>query len=279
MKIANYNSTKDILLKTELPQQTRTYKPISHAQLIDLTLESIHQAGFQLDKEMYSSANYGHVANGKFTISNVGDKEMQLQIGWQNSYDKSLSLKFAIGVHIFICQNGAVHGDMGSFKKKHMGTVQEFTPTAITEYIKQAGDTFNTMQTEREYMKSVEVSKRTRAELIGRLLLEEQLISTMQVNQIAAELTNPTYDYGAPGSMWELYQFATQTMKNTHPRFWMDTHMRTHKFFVNESGILVSNVVDAALEESPLHQTMQIMAAGGDTPEEIEQFKQLTMEF
>jgi hypothetical protein len=101
----------------------------------------------------------------------------------------------------------------------------------------------------------------------------------MQVNQIAAELTNPTYDYGAPGSMWELYQFATQTMKNTHPRFWMDTHMRTHKFFVNESGILVSNAVDAALEESPLHQTMQIMAAGGDGPETIEQFKQLTMEF
>ena len=45
---------------------------------------------------MYSSAREGKVANGKFTIKNVADSEMQLQIGWQNSYDRSMSLKFAI---------------------------------------------------------------------------------------------------------------------------------------------------------------------------------------
>jgi hypothetical protein len=165
-------------------------------------------------------------------------------------------LKFAIGARIFICQNGAVHGDMGSFKKKHMGTVQEFTPAAITEYIKQAGETFRTMQTERESMKQIEVSKRAQAELVGRLLLEEKLISTMQVNQIAAELTNPTYDYGAPGSMWELYQFTTQTMRETHPRFWINDHMRAHKFFVNESGIMVSssNIEVVVEEPSPFTQ-------------------------
>ncbi len=241
MKVATYNSTKDVLLRAQLPQQTRTYKPITHQQLIDLTLESIQQAGFALDKELYSSTIDGQVANGNFTISNVTDKEMQLQIGWQNSYNKTLSLKFAIGARIFICQNGSVHGDMGSFRKKHIGTVQEFTPAAITEYIKQAGDTFQIMQTERESMKQIEVSKRTQAELIGRLLLEEKLISTMQVNQIAAELTNPTYDYGAPGSMWELYQFTTQTMRETHPRFWINDHMSAHSFFVNEAGIMVTS--------------------------------------
>jgi hypothetical protein len=95
------------------------------------------------------------------------------------------------------------------------------------------------MQSEREQMKQVEMTKRTRSELIGRLLLEEQLISTMQVNQIAKELTSPTYDYGAPGSMWELYQFTTQTMRETHPRNWIDDHMKAHKFFVNESGLII----------------------------------------
>jgi hypothetical protein len=241
MKVATYNSTKDVLIRAQLPQQTRTYKPITHQQLIDLTLESIQQAGFALDKELYSSTIDGQVANGNFTISNVSDKEMQLQIGWQNSYNKTLSLKFAIGARIFICQNGSVHGDMGSFRKKHVGTVQEFTPAAITEYIKQAGDTFQIMQTERESMKQIEVSRRTQAELVGRLLLDEKLISTMQVNQIAAELTNPTYDYGAPGSMWELYQFTTQTMRETHPRFWINDHMQAHKFFVNEAGLMVTS--------------------------------------
>jgi hypothetical protein len=279
MKVATYTTTKNVLLNAEIPTETRTYKPITHQQLMDLTLESIHGAGFTLDKELYSASPDGLVANGKFTISNVADKEMQLQIGWQNSYNKTLSLKFAIGASIFICQNGAVHGDMGSFKKKHMGTVQEFTPSAITDYIKQAGDTFRKMQIERESMKQIELSKRVQAELVGRLMLEEQLISSMQVNQIAAELTSPTYDYGAPGSLWELYQFTTQTMRETHPRFWIGDHMKAHNFFVNETGLFVNPTFEADVIDSPMIETMKIMAMGGDSPEEIEAFRQLSMQF
>lgn len=226
-------------MNAEIPQQTRTYKPITHGQLIDLTLNSIDKAGFTLDKETYSMAREGAVANGQFSIRNVADSEMQLQIGWQNSYNKSLSLKFAIGARIFICQNGMVHGDMGSFKKKHQGSVQEFTPTAITDYIKQAGDTFQTMQKEREAMKQIEMTKRTKAELIGRMLIEEQFISSTQMMIMARELEAPTHDYGAPDSMWELYNYATFAMKELHPSIRMNNHIKAHSFFVNESGVFV----------------------------------------
>ena len=98
----SYVTAKEIIVSTEIPQQTRTYKPISHLQLMDLTLESIYQAGFELETEKYSSAKDGLVANGRYTIKNVADNEMKLQIGWQNSYDKSLSLKFALGAQVFI---------------------------------------------------------------------------------------------------------------------------------------------------------------------------------
>ena len=237
-----YSTTRGLIINAEIPTETRTYKPISHAQLIDLTLDSISGAGFSLDKEKYSMARGGNVANGQFTISNVADKEMQLQIGWQNSYDKSLSLKFAIGAHIFICQNGMVHGDMGSFKKKHQGSVQEFTPHAITEYIKQAGETFQQMQKEREAMKQIELTKRTKAELIGRMLIEEQFISATQMMIMSRELENPTHDYGAPDSMWELYNYATFAMKELHPSIRMNGHIKAHSFFVNESGVFVPTI-------------------------------------
>jgi hypothetical protein len=234
----SYVSAREILLNTEIPQQTKTYKPVSHKQLIDLTLNGIHNAGFKLDSEHYSAARNGNVANGRFSIADVADSEMQLQIGWQNSYDKSLTLKFAIGTRIFICQNGCVSGDMGSFKKKHVGEIQEFTPSAISEYIKSASEAFRRMQQEREQMKNIELTKRTKAELIGRMYLEDQFISSTQLNIISRELKAPTYDYGAPDSMWELYNYATFAMKETHPSLWMDNHMSAHRFFVNESGIL-----------------------------------------
>ena len=258
-----YSTTKGLIINADIPQETRTYKPITHAQLIDLTLNSIAGAGFTLDRETYSMAREGAVANGQFSIRNVADSEMQLQIGWQNSYNKSLSLKFAIGARIFICQNGMVHGDIGSFKKKHQGSVQEFTPNAITEYIKQAGETFTTMQREREAMKQIELTKRTKAELIGRMLIEESFISSTQMNIMARELENPTHDYGAPDSMWELYNYATFAMKELHPSIRMNNHIKAHSFFVNESGVFVP----------PVHQPENVHINEG-----LKEFYQLAME-
>jgi hypothetical protein len=233
-----------MLIATPVSDETVTYKPVSHLQLMDLTLESIHKAGFSLDKELYSSAREGNVANARYTISDVSDSEMQLQIGWQNSYDKSLSLKFAIGTHVFICANGCVSGDYGSFKKKHTGEIQTFAPNAITEYIKSASEGFRRMQDEREKMKNISLTRTAKAELIGRLILDEGIIKSTQLNIIKKEMDSPSFDYGSPDSMWELYQFVTYSMKEIHPSLWMRDHIDAHNFFTTESGIIISNLND-----------------------------------
>ena len=226
-----FNTTKELLMNTAVPVQTRTYKPVSHSSLMDLTLNSIEKAGFILDKETYSAARDGEVANGRFSISNVADSEMQLQIGWQNSYDRSMSLKFAIGTRIMICSNGCVSGDFGAFKKRHKGDIQDFTPGAIIDYIKGAGEAFTLMQQQRDQMKQVQITKRTKAELVGRMMLEEQFITSTQLNIISRELKAPTHDYNAKDSLWELYNYTTFAMKETHPSQWMESHIKAHKFF------------------------------------------------
>lgn len=236
----SYNTTKEMLVQAPVPHMTRTYKPVSHKQLIDLTLNGIEKAGFTLDKEMYSAAMDGNIANARFTIGSVQDSEMKLMIGWQNSYNKKLSLKFAIGAHIIVCANGMVKGDMGNFKKKHQTDVQEFTPTAISEYIKRAGDHFQLLQKDRDMMKQIELTSRTRAELIGRMYIEETLIKSTQLNIIAREIETPTHNYNAPESMWELYNYTTYSLKSGHPSDWMDQHIDVHNFFVNEMGALTN---------------------------------------
>lgn len=244
--IKTYQVPQSKLLAVVPPTDTRTYKAISHGQLIDLTLEGIHSSGFQLGRQSYSMAREGQVANGHYTITDVADSEMQIQIGWQNSYNKSLTLKWAMGVHIFICSNGAISGDMGAFKKKHQGSVQEYTPQAISEYIKTAAEVFVNLQKQRDQMKNIEMTKRTIAELLGRMVIDEEIITSTQLNIINRELKKPTYDYGAPNSMWEVYQFVTFSMRELHPSLWMDTHMKAHDFFTNAAGIIVpkSSTID-----------------------------------
>jgi hypothetical protein len=250
MKRADYKATREMLVNTPVPQQTRSYKPVSHEQLMDLTLESIYAAGFELDREVYTASTDGLVANGRFTISNVADRDMQLQVGWQNSYNRQVSLKFAIGARIFICQNGCVSGDYGAFKKKHIGEVQTFAPNAITDYIKAAGDAFRRLQQDRDVMKNIEITATRKAELIGQLYIEKEIINSLQLNIIKSEIKKPTFDYDCENSLWELYQHTTYALKQQHPGSWMNSHIDTHEFFVNEAGILVDKTIQPVFVNS-----------------------------
>jgi hypothetical protein len=231
----SYSATKTQLISAPVPSATRTYKPISHQELIELTVNSILDEGFHVDKELYSSAREGNVANARYTINNIADKDMQLQIGWQNSYDKTLSAKFAIGTLIFICGNGSVSGDFGAFKKKHKGDIQEFVPTAIVEYIKRAGEVFTQMQKEKESMKKITLSRRVKSEILGRLFADNQIITATQLGIIAREIEAPTHNYGDPDSMWSMYNYTTFAAKEEHPSLWMQRHIDLHDFFAKET--------------------------------------------
>ena len=222
-----------IMLNASVPEQTKTYKPVSHQELMDLTLESIHQSGYQLASQEYSVAEDGGVANGKYTISNVADSEMQLQVAWQNSYNKKVSLKFALGTRIMICANGMVSGNYGSFKSKHVGDVQTVAPASIVEYIKKGSSAFSSLQRDRDLFKQYEATDQVQAELLGRMFIQDDLITSTQLNIIKRELLNPTHNYGADGSLWDLYNHATFALKGSHPSRWMTAHSELHTFFSN----------------------------------------------
>ena len=75
MKRPEYNTTRQSLILADIPAQTRTYKPVSHEQMMDVTLEGILKSGFKLDQETYLSSNDHQIATGKYTISNVRSEE------------------------------------------------------------------------------------------------------------------------------------------------------------------------------------------------------------
>lgn len=250
MKTQTYTTTKQAIITSQLPEQTRTYKPFSNERLINLTLEGITQAGFSLGGENYTSTKEGNVSNGRYLIRSVEDTEMQLLITWNNSYNKKLSLAFGIGAWMKICGNGMMGWKtVGSFKKKHMGEIQEFTPLMISEYIRGAGDMFLNLQKEREQMKQIELTRRITAELLGRAYIEEKFITSTQLNIIKGELEHPTYLYGDPNSLWSLYNYTTFALKEDHPEDWMQDHIDAHSFFTSISGIIIPQKEEIQIPE------------------------------
>ncbi len=244
-----YATTKEALLAVELPVETATYKPVSHKQLIDLTLEGLHKAGLQVENELYSMANEGNIANGKFRIQNVGDSEMKMQVAWQNSYDKSKVLTFSVGAWVLVCENGLMsYRAVSALRRKHTGEIQTFAPQKITEYLMRAGAMFEELQKDRDAMKQIEISERIRAELIGRMFMEQSFLESTQLNILKRVVKKPRFDYGAPGSLWELYQNTTYAIGGIHPSRWLEDHIDAHRFFSEVAGIIPPEAVDSQLQ-------------------------------
>lgn len=231
------NNTSTILtaqdiMKHRAPKSTRSYKAVSHKELILTTREALDKQGFKIFEESYNIAHDGAVATGKYCIKH-DNAEMGIMCAWQNSYNRRVALKFALGAQVFICSNGMVSGDMNSFRRKHTGDVKEFTPAQIFEYVKEADETFQLMNQERLRLRDIAITKRTQAELLGRMFIEQEIITANQLGIIKKEIEAPTHDYKAEGSMWELYNHTTFALKEANAKLWLAQHTKVHDFLTS----------------------------------------------
>lgn len=94
-------TTRQDVCNVQVSEETRTYKPVEHCKLIDVTLEAAQKHGFSLRDDKYMMANKGQIATAYYDF-NFGSEETGLRVAWQNSYNKSVTLKFAIGQTVFV---------------------------------------------------------------------------------------------------------------------------------------------------------------------------------
>jgi hypothetical protein len=228
------NLTREELFAVEVPMQTRTYKPVSHRNIIETTLEQIDKSGFVVKDEHYISAQNGFIATGYYNLEYFADPEVNIRIAWQNSYNKQVSLKYAIGLNVMVCTNGSFYGDIGGFKKRHTGIVQEFTPAKIADYFQSAEDIFGTLVKHKNRMKEIELSKKVVAQLIGEMYITEALLKETQISIIKKEIIEESFDYGVKGTAWNIYNAVTHSFKTLHPSEYIERHSKLHTFFADK---------------------------------------------
>lgn len=225
------------LMNAPVPPKTDSYTPIAHATIIKNTAESLQANGFTIKNTRYRSSIDGLIGSGEYHLEYGGDPEMGLMLAWQNSYNKQITFKYAIGAHVFVCANGMVAGDLASYRRKHTGTADADALGYINQYIKDASKIFTTLIEDREMLKKHELNLRQTSEMMGRMFLCNQIITSTQLNIIKRELDSPTYDYGVgPLNAWAIYNYATHAFKEDNPKSWIKRHTDLHKFFRMEFG-------------------------------------------
>lgn len=226
--------TEDFLVSIPVPEQTSTYIPIAHYTIISELCSKLQQNNIDVVNKQYTANESGTQMFGRFDL-NKGNGEVGMSIYFRNSYDKILSLAMSSGAGSYICSNGMVKGELMMIKK-HQGTIAEELSSIIDQTIQLAETNYQNILTDVAFMKDVKVSTRTVAEIIGRLLYEFQVITTMQANIIMNEMKHPSFDYPVQerDTLYGLYNHVTHSLKQSRPMLAMNNYKKAHDIFTKE---------------------------------------------
>jgi len=223
---------RDILLSAALPEKTDRYTPIAHSVIDVMTRNILYDMGFEIKSTTYNSTNDGQVGQCKYSLNFGDDPDMGLMVAWQNSYNKTISFKYAVGTYVFICDNGAVAGDVGAYKRKHTGTADLEAFTIIRNYLRDAKSIYERLIADKKQLMAISLTPQEMAGYMGLMFIHDEIITSTQLNIMKREYENPTYDYGVPKcNAWSLYNYATYAFKEDSPRTWMKRHIDLHNFF------------------------------------------------
>ena len=238
--------TENFIKNITVPSITNTYSPVSNSDLIDSLEESLNIKGYNILKKEYVIGARGNEVYGNWILSSAegGDiftrkeryepGDMQLAIGFQNSYDKKLKLKIVPGVRVCICSNQAMsRSNISIFEKKHTGDINLEFPIFIDNSLGELDTMYNNFKDAFDRLSQVQINKKIMSELAGRLYIQEDIISSEQVSILRKEIINPTFAQFSEDNGYNFYQHCTYSIRKSHPNEIIDKYTKVHDFVIN----------------------------------------------
>jgi hypothetical protein len=227
-KISEWSKAQ--LVAVDLPTHGDSYTVISHQSVIDYVYTELASAGFGVVSETFRATADGQIAHGVHVLQYNSDPELSMMFAWTNSYNKQVRFKCGVGAYVNQVGTFMVHGDMGSWARKHTGTADEETVETIKEQIKDAQMYYDQLKSDKDAMKEIKMNKRKQAQLLGILFAEHQILTTEQASMIRSEMTKPTHVFEDSNSLWAFYNYVTTALQTSHPKTWMEDQRVLHYF-------------------------------------------------
>jgi hypothetical protein len=251
-------TTKEYLKNIPLPVFAKSYTVISHGDVIDTALDLLEKQGLVVEQELYKCNADGEVAQGVYKIKDEQDPEMSMMFAWSNSYDKSMRFKAAIGAKVNVSGNSIIAGDHSNWGRKHTGTALQEAIDTIKHQIVNGATYYSQLLEDKRRMANIITPIRYQAELLGRILFEDKILSLEQMSIVKTEMKKPSFDYGEnydKDSLWIFYNNIICALKKAHPRHWMDQQRQVHHFLCQEFNM--GNHQTIPLIETPVEVVIQ----------------------
>ena len=222
--------TRDVLDLFPVLQESRTYGVVKHYDLAQkvTTIANDLLKGFHLEREQFAVAREG---KQMFAVLNYAGEhpDMGVAVAFRNSYDKSMSVGFAMGASVFVCDNLALSGDI-TIMRKHTVNVWPNLEKELVTTIYEGDKNYIKIIEDAEAMKRVELADMQAWQLMG-ILYGMQIIGPRQLGDLRQEWHKPTFTDFQPRNLWSLYNDCTHVLKATSPLNVMDKHLELHNVF------------------------------------------------
>ena len=210
-----------------IPQETDTYKPISHYQLTDLILTVSQDV---LKDYVLVGENYGLARKGNQLFACLSFKgessEMALSVAYRNSYDKSMTFGMAFGAQVYICENLALTGDI-VVMKKHTKTVWETLEDTVIANIFKAQKHYQKVIVDSEGLKARCLENKQAFQLMG-LLFGNEIVSPRQITVLRDQWLRPAYSDFQPRNAWSFLNSTSEALKSSPPNLAIEKHIRAY---------------------------------------------------
>lgn len=128
--------TREELRTIAAPAATKSWKPVSHGDLVRAIDAELRRRGLAIRDEAYAIQRKGALLFGVIDLESRTTEEFAAAIGIRTANDKSFALQLAVGVRVFVCDNLAFAGDCIALRRRHTAglDLRAEVDKAITRY-------------------------------------------------------------------------------------------------------------------------------------------------
>lgn len=221
-------ATLDQVRNIPVPEETQTYKPVSHFDLIQNIVRVGDKllTGHEFHHGQYGMTKGGGRFFGIHTYQTPGHDDKGLAIGFRNSYDKKMKVGLTIGAQVFVCDNLALSGAISYFRK-HTGDVHKDLYQELLMMVDKSADNFTKIADDLAELKEVNMDDDRAWELLG-FLEGRGILSGRNKKTAIGDWREPRHEEFAPRNAYSFYNCVNEGLKNTPMDKIMSIHTKMH---------------------------------------------------
>jgi hypothetical protein len=234
--IADSGTTKvsrDELRMIPVPEGTRTFKPIPHAEVVDALVEALSFRHIGVVRDEYAVSSDGMKMFGVLDLETAFNG-CRFAIGIRNANDKSMRLALTSGYRVFVCSNLAFQGEFTPVLAKHSKNFS--IPDSLAIGVDRIQRNFEPLRQQVEHWQSQQITDEQAKLVIYRAFLQGDLsVPRALARDVHRNYFEPTHQDFAPRTMWSLSNAFTSALKSLDPIPFFQATAKLGTFFESDN--------------------------------------------